>query len=92
MYWLLGMAVGALVPTFLVSRLFLWAAKRWKGTGAVIIANALSGAVCCIISALGHADGGPLNWSYSWVYLLAQVVWLAIDLWRARQPNVEAAN
>lgn len=85
MPYAIGELAGALVPTFLVSRLLLWLTKNWHG-GALrlLLVHIVTAAIACTISAFGHADGGPLNWASSDVYLLAQAVWLAVDFYRER--------
>ena len=84
--------LGALVPTFLISRLFLWLTKRWSGIGRLVVVHLVSGAVACTLSALGHADGGALNWTYSYVYLGAQLVWFVVDVFRDRRKTVQISS
>lgn len=76
--------IGALLPTLLISRLILWLGKRMRG-GAypdLIIAHAISLAICFVISAFGAADGGPPKWMAGFAYLLPQLFWLIFDLVR----------
>ena len=84
------MFVGALVPTFLISRLLLWLLKRWDG-GYVryVVANAISGIASVVLAAFGNADGGSPRWDMGLIYLAPQAVWLVIDLfgYRGRQAR-----
>ena len=72
--------IGALVPTFLISRLFLWLSKRWSGSGRLALVHAASALVSCTLSAFGHADNDTLNWSHSATYIIAQMVLFFIDM------------
>jgi len=81
----LAMLVGALVPTFLISRLLLWLTKRWSGIGRLAFAHLVSGALSCVLSALGHADGSSMNWTFSYIYLAAQLIWFVVDIFRDRR-------
>ncbi|MBA1143189.1 hypothetical protein [Mesorhizobium neociceri] len=77
---------GALVPTFLVSRLLLWITKRWNGgLLRLLLVHVISGGLSCTASAYGHSDTGAPNWSYSTVYIVAQLIWLIVDFVRARR-------
>lgn len=87
-----AMILGALVPTFLVSRLLLWLSKRWSGIGRLVLVHLVSAAAACVISALGHADGGSLDWSYSALYIIAQLIWFVVDLFRERRKAVQISN
>jgi hypothetical protein len=74
--------LGALVPTFLISRLFLWPHRKWReGVLRVFVANIASLAVCFVLAGFGYADGGPFAWQRALAgYLLPQIVWLIFDL------------
>lgn len=74
--------MGALASTFLLSRLFLWISKRWRSPPRIVLVHAIAAAMSCVASAFGFSDGGNLDWSYAPYYLVAQAVWLAIDLFR----------
>lgn len=88
MYYL-GMIAGALVPAFLISRIFLWLLRKWNGGYTrIVAANAASAAVMSLVSAFGHADGGPLDWSFTAIYVSAQIFWLAIDVFLARRKRL----
>jgi hypothetical protein len=88
--FLVGQFIGALVATFLISRLLLWLMKRWQG-GVARLASAhlVSVLVSCALSAVGHGEGGVLDWSRSGIYVVAQLVWLVVDVFRqSRRPQV----
>ena len=84
-----------LVPTFLISRLFLWLSKFWAG-GYVryAVVHAASGTVALCLAALGNADGGPLNWEAGLPYLASQAVVLVVDVlaYRGRIGKEAKAN
>jgi formylglycine-generating enzyme required for sulfatase activity len=84
--YLLGQLIGALVPTFLVSRLLLWLLRGWNaGLGRIAFAHTLSLLICALIAGIGRADGGafaPLEAGLA--YLLPQGAWFVVDLIRAR--------
>ena len=80
----LAQLLGALIPTFLISRLFIWLTKRWSGIGRLAFVHLASAALSCVLSALGHAYGGQLDWTYSHVYVGAQFVWFVAEVFRAR--------
>jgi hypothetical protein len=86
-----ALLVGALVPTFLLSRALLWFTKGWNGgVGRLVSAHIASGVVACLMSAVGYAHGGSLDWSYSAYYLFAQTIWLGLDLFRLHQKTRRA--
>jgi hypothetical protein len=54
--------IGATIAVWLVSRLFVWALKRWLDpVPRFAVADALAGCVYAVLSAFGHSDGGSLN-------------------------------
>lgn len=68
--------VGALIPTVIVSRLILWALRRWHGGYLrLLVANAASWGIA--FAAAGQAMAP--------IYAVAQAVWLGLDLWRWRR-------
>lgn len=74
--------LGALVPTFLVSRITLWLCRRaflLTGLPAIFVAHGLSAAVCVTLGAAGAADGGPMAWEAGLLYLVPQAAWLLFD-------------
>lgn len=82
--YLIGSLFGALIATFLLSRLFLWLTRRWGGAARLILVHIASAGLACVLAAFGNADGGVLDWSAGAIYLPAQLVWLVVDLFAAR--------
>ncbi|WP_292020796.1 MULTISPECIES: hypothetical protein [unclassified Brevundimonas] len=77
--------IAALVPTFLISRLLLWLTKAWRaGYARYVVVNLASGLIAMVLAAAGFANGGPPRWDAGVVYLAAQAVWLAVDLFAHR--------
>lgn len=77
----LGYFVGTLVPTFLISRLFLWLTRNRRDTVArLLLMHGASFAVCELLAGLGFANGGPFAWEAGLRYFLPQAIWLAVDL------------
>ena len=64
-----------------------WAAPKtsnppggWRGgRGRLLLVHANSAFIYCTAVAVGNADGGPLNWGFSGIYVLSQVLWTAAD-------------
>lgn len=81
-----AMLLGALVPTFLLSRLLLWITKRWNGgVPRLLLVHVICGALAVVASAYGYPDSGAPDWSRSLVYIVAQLIWLVVDLVRGRR-------
>lgn len=82
-YWI-PFFIGALAATFVVSRLFKFALRRWfSGNRLALLANGLSLAVVTVTAGFGLADGRgfvPLEGLER--YAPAQAVILLFDLWR----------
>lgn len=57
-----GYLVGALIPTFIVSRLVLLCFRWWRG-GAwkAVVVHLISWPICGALGALGAADGGAID-------------------------------
>ena len=81
--------VGALAATFLLRRLFLFILKRWgRNYRTVTLANGASGAAAVVLAGYGAANGGPwAGGEAALIYIPAQCVWLAVDLWRVYRPD-----
>jgi hypothetical protein len=75
---------GALVPTFLISRVILWLAKSWDGgIPRLLVVHVLSWLMCSYIAAMGMADGGAFaGVEAAFLYGVPQAVWLLFDLVR----------
>ena len=77
--------IGALVPTFLIGRLLLWALGK---IGSNKIPLAIAANVSALLVAVLILFAGD-NIRMLWIYVAAQAVWLALDLFRAlrsREP------
>jgi hypothetical protein len=84
----LAFFVGGLVPTFLISRLLLWALDRYVDGGARLALMANSGSL---------AIAGIIVWvtdslSDFWLDAVAQALWLAIDLFRYRKRAIRVST
>ena len=86
LYYSLGAFAGAAAITFLLSRLGLWLTKRWNGGFIRILAvHLVCLAIVVVLSAFGHADDGPPNWTAAAVYAFAQAAWMVFDLLTSKQ-------
>jgi hypothetical protein len=82
--------LGGLVPTYLLSRLFLWLTKRFlTGIPWLIVSHIASLILTFVLAALGNADGGPLKWDAGILYIIPQMVWFVFDIIRnkAKKPT-----
>lgn len=90
----IGMAVGGLIPTFLISRLMLWLTRSWDGGAPrLILVHTLSWIVMSFIAAMGMADGGAFaGLAAATLYAIPQGVWLTVDYIRFRHkaPRVQS--
>lgn len=86
MYWL-GFFVGALIATYLVSRLLSWFMKSWDGgTRKVVVVHAMSLVVCGLIGGMSFAEDGAFAGAYAIsVYAVPQLIWMLNDLPRQRK-------
>jgi hypothetical protein len=85
----LGVFVGALIPTFLISRLALWLLRTWDGgTSRLIAVHAASLLLISFIAGIGMADYGAFAGVRAiTTYSLPQAVWLIVDLVRFTHRN-----
>ena len=75
--------VGALIPTGMLSALFIWMPGRYVTSIPLraITANALALIGATLIGGLGMADGGSAKFIAAfWAYALPQAIWLAVWL------------
>lgn len=84
----LGSFVGALIATFIVSRILILLLP--KRDGREIAAFFLSLAICWALVAFGSANGGPPVWEAGWTYVVPQIVWLCVDLFRLHSRQQDA--
>ena len=53
------MIIGGLIPTFLLSRLFLWLVKTWNGgIQKLFVVHGVSLGAATLIGGMGMADSG----------------------------------
>lgn len=87
--------IGALVPTFLISRVLLFATRGWTGGGyrRLALCHAGSLLIASFIGGMGMADGGAFAGVEALLaYALPQAVWLVFDAWRLWRRQPEAAG
>lgn len=88
-----GFLIGALFPTLLLSRLFLWLTRKWDGGVVRLLAvHGTSLLVVAFAGGVGMADGGAFaGIDAGKSYFLPQALWLTVDLvlhfWRSRSPR-----
>lgn len=73
--------IGALLPTFLISRFLLFILKKWDTKyKKLLFAHAISLLIATVIGGMGMADGGAFAAVQAFgAYLLPQALWLAVD-------------
>ena len=87
----LGTFAGALIATFLISRLCLWLLRGWDGgADKVLAAHVSSFVLTVLVAGIGMANGGPFDpMGAAVVYALPQVIWLIVD--QARYSSRDAS-
>lgn len=80
--YVFGAWVGALVATFLITRIALWALKRvGDNERRIYLAYVIAFAIAVALGGFGYADGGPPRFGYAaMMYSLPPVAWLIVDL------------
>lgn len=96
MAYLLGSIAGALVVTYLLSALFMWAFKKMGDRPArLFVAFGVAFVVMFVLSGFGSADGGPFNpWKNLPFYTAGFAIWFTVQ-WFAlknRQTKLVAVN
>jgi hypothetical protein len=86
--------VGALLPTFLISRLMLWLMRSWDGgVRRLIMAHMVALLIATLIGGMGMADGGAFAAAKAFmVFAPPQAVWLTADWLRRRAGKPEVIN
>jgi hypothetical protein len=75
-----GLCLGALFSAFVASRIFLWLLRnRNDGAARIWTGNALAFAAVVLISVFVR---GGLDLPSASMHLVAQGVWVCVDLWR----------
>ena len=83
MEWL-GFFLGSLIPTFLVSRILLWATREWDvETPRLVTCHAGSLLILAIDGCVAVADGdGSAGVRAAAIFAPAQTIWFLLDLLR----------
>ena len=80
---LLGLLVGGLIATFMISSLILWVLRRWRGGFLKLgLAHLASGAICCLMVTVAFANDGPFGWAVGINMVTPQLIWFCFDVWR----------
>jgi len=89
-----GFFVGALIPTFLLSRLVLWLMRSWDGgVTRLALAHVFSWLIGAFIGGLGIADGGAFaGIQAAGMYALPQAVWFVVDMFRHKRASGSTVN
>jgi hypothetical protein len=86
--YFIGQLLGALVATFLLSRLVGWVLRRALNDPArLLAANVATLAIATVVGGYGFANGGsPLFATAFRSYVIPVIVWLIYDLyqWKKR--------
>ena len=79
--------IGALVPTFLISRFVLWTFRTWRrGWDRLVAAHVTSWLFMSFIGGAGMADGGAFaGLQAASLYAVPQLVWFIVDMIRDRR-------
>ncbi|MHA1560091.1 MAG: hypothetical protein ACTSWI_05395 [Alphaproteobacteria bacterium] len=78
-----GTIVGAILATFLLSRLFLWLSRKWlSGTAAIFTGRSVTLVIVFLAAGFGLADGGSFRADAVLIYLLPWALWLVFDFTR----------
>lgn len=88
-----GAIVGAIIATFLLSRLFLWLSRKWiSGAAAIATAHVVTIGIIFVAAGLGAANGGPFQADAVLIYLLPWAAWLVFDFVRFRSKAMARAS
>lgn len=89
MAYIIGLVLGAVMITALLSRLALWLTKWIKDARQhVHVSHALSFILATVVGGLGAADGGPPRFGFAAAtYLLPQLFWWWRDLKKLDPPK-----
>jgi hypothetical protein len=90
----LAWLVGGLVPTFLISRIFLWVFRRWEmSLRRILVVNVASGLIIFGIAGFGTAVPiEAFSVSGGAAYFIPRAIWLVMDLIRARRKAPAAQS
>mgnify|MGYP003678495563 CR=1 FL=1 len=79
--YFLGQIVGAVIITFLLSRLILLMMRSWDGGyWRLVLVHLFTWVTSALIAGIGMADGGPFMGAYAaMIYGPAVLFWLFVD-------------
>lgn len=82
----IALMLGGFIGVGIISRLLLLFVKSWQARYAPLIAvNAVSFLIAVLLAGIGTADGGPfVPLQAAATYAIPQLIWLGIDLYRAK--------
>jgi hypothetical protein len=82
----IGLWLGALLSAFVTSRILLWLVRNWcAGSIWLVLANVGS---FILIVAISIFVRGQFEWAAVGTHIVAQAIWLCIDLWRDRTTRM----
>ncbi len=86
-----ALTLGAMIPTFLISRLYLWVMKSWDGgTRRLLVVHGSALLTACLVGGMGYADRGAFAALTAFlIYALPQGLWLWFDYARLRKARPE---
>jgi hypothetical protein len=97
--YLVGGFIGALILTFVLSRLLFWITKKWDGgTRKIFFVHAVSFTACVLYATWDTFYMGGLREAFPFgcvFYAVAQLIWMGVDLFRQRkreQSNMPTAQ
>jgi len=92
MGYIIGAVLGALLVTYAMSRLALWALKRIGDRKLrILIAHPAAFALAVVLGGLGYADGGPPRFLYAAsVYVVPALLWFCVDLLALKGRSAKA--
>ena len=76
--------IGALVLTYFLSRALRLAGLRPPSVAKLVAAHVVSLGLLVLLVVMLRAPANAYHSGQLWVYVAAQIVWLLLDLYRAR--------
>lgn len=92
-YYVAGEFVGALIATFLFSRLALWLLKSWDGGAKKLVAAHITSLMAAaLLAGITMSENGQFAGATALAtYFVPQLVWFAVDLLRLKRSSQQAA-
>jgi len=88
----MGEIVGALIASFLLTRLGLWATRKMTSPERLTISHGGALVAAGTLYGFGAADGGPFVWSGYLLYGLPTALWYAVDAARLSRRARQESN